>query len=136
MLARVARISEFQIIAIAVLLGPSPGCSTLRDPGFENAPTGVSYHVGTYNGISRVTVEAADSGKILWQIEGGRFERFDYGKCPEQTREVVAPQPLKAGDKVIVQVNYQYDTWYAASVGRIRSEFEVVSSNAFKRITP
>ena len=123
-------------LVLSIALISAIGCSTI-EPRFVDGPSGVSYQLGAYNHIMDVTVQEADSEKVLWRFKGlGKFEHFDYGECTEKMRELTPAQPLKQGDRVLVWVQYQYDTWYAACAGNLRSEFEVVSANKFRLISP
>jgi hypothetical protein len=132
-----------RIAAIAILATVAIGCSVRQQaPTFLDSTNGIAYRLGAYNDILAVTVQKVDSGKILWKLERDisfawgptRFEKFDYANPPENMREAIPAQSLKVGDRVIVEVKYQYDQALAASVSGIRSEFEVVDANTFKRV--
>jgi hypothetical protein len=119
------------------------GCAAIHQtPTFVDAPNGIAYRLGEYNDILAVTVSAVDSDKVLWKVKcnsryalgSTKFDAFDYGKVPVNMDEVVAPAELKAGDKVVVDIHYQYDRLCGACGSTIREEFEVVQPNKFRWI--
>lgn len=132
-----------RIGTIAMFAFVAAGCvATQKSSTFVDASNGIAYQLESYNDIFEVRVQAADSEKVLWHLkrDGGfargptRFDALDYGKAPPKMKEVVPAASLKAGDRVVIEVIYQYDSALTACIGGIRSEYEVTAENKFKRV--
>jgi hypothetical protein len=118
------------------------GCTaTAPTPAFIDASNGIAYRLGNYNNVLTVTIQSADSGKILWQLNRDisfaygptQFEQFDYGKPPPNMKVVIPAQPLSIGDRVVVDIQYQFDTPVSANTTNLYSTYEVVGVNSFKK---
>jgi hypothetical protein len=130
---------------ISVLIAAvQPRNSYSQSPRLEQAPRGFVLRIRSYNYISEVEIQAADTRDTLWHLEYNtnyakdppRFGRFDYGKPPMNMHEIVPPKRLRLGDKITLRVTYQYDTCVSPCVTRLYGEYIVVAPNRFFKARP
>jgi hypothetical protein len=106
-----------------------------------NPSLGLSYELPRCNYIKTVRVCDAASGKVVWQLEqdakqwANPFDHVNYGQVLQGMRETAAAQTLKKGDRIRLEVTYQYDTPFSASSASSAFEFEVLGPNRFRRIS-
>ena len=105
-----------------------------------NPSLGLSYELPRCNYIMEVRVSDAATGQVVWQLQQDRrdwakpFDHINYGEVPQGLRTTATAQTLKKGDRIRLEVTYQYDTPLAASSTSATFEFEVLGPNRFRRI--
>jgi hypothetical protein len=105
-----------------------------------NPSLGLSYELPRCNYITDVRVCDAASGQVVWQLQQDRSERakpFDhvnYGQVPRGMRETTTAQTLKKGERIRLEVTYQYDPNLEKALASTTFEFDVLGPNRFRRI--
>jgi hypothetical protein len=119
---------------------------TPRKMVHPNPSLGLPYDLPRCNYIMEFRVAEVTSGKVLWRVEhdtalwrlkGAQAEppaHVDYGKVPDGMRETATAETLKKGDRIRLEVTYQYDANLAPTFSSKAFHFEVLGPNRFRRL--
>ena len=113
-------------------------------PAYPNPAYGMCYTLPEYNVILEVTVKDKTTGSVLWHLNRGkefgwsgpsRFECLHYGKTPANMSETTPARPLKEGDRIVLEINYQFDLGSVGPIpGSLNWEYVVEGPNRFRMI--
>lgn len=101
-------------------------------------PLTIRFETSNINGFLGVDFYSETNKEYLWSfsIENRPINEISYGVLPAKSEQFVPkagrPRPLKVGDKILVCVNYQYDTFAAASARSKTWGFMVEGENKVK----